>query len=153
MLYGKNDFTLDWAYCGTELSILEFLQDIGTKNRQLIRHLRARHFSIFTLDKIRAQRDLRPILENLDSLSLEFYDGNRSIDNYGSAKKNPVTILQDVQRYLKMQRGPYRKLVKAFKIAVDCPAYDPILGVRLASAAIKPGPKVRNLPNRSIPQC
>ncbi|KAF7510851.1 hypothetical protein GJ744_005951 [Endocarpon pusillum] len=66
---------------------------------------------------MRARRSLRPILENLESLRLEFY-GENSFNNYwGQRGRDRISNLRDVQRFLKTQRGPYRKLVRAFKSA------------------------------------
>jgi hypothetical protein len=145
VLYGDNQFALDWAYAGTEPSILDFFENIGFRNRQLIRHLSARYFSIGTLDKIRERRSLRPVLEGLDSLSLEFYNQTRNLYGYSPGRSNAATILHTLQRYLKVQRGPFRKLVKVLKLATDCPVEAPSLSVRVVSAAMKMGPKVGNL--------
>jgi hypothetical protein len=142
VLYGQNQFALDWAYSGTESSILEFFENVGSKNRHLIRHLRARHFSIWTLDKIRKRRSLRPVLENLQSLSLEFFKSNRFVNVYLPRKGNGVAILQDIQKYLRTRRGPYKNLVQVFKTATEDLAQGPTLRVCLASIAAKPNPEV-----------
>jgi hypothetical protein len=146
VLYGENQFALDWAYSGIEHTILEFLENIGLRNQQSIRHLRARHSSNYTLDKMRARRSLRPILENLDSLSLEFWIENRSIGAYLQRLRTGPTILQELRRRLKSQRGPYMKLAKAFKNKTDCLfPEDYALSIRLLSGTMKPGPEVSDV--------
>lgn len=138
ILYGSNQFSLDWAFSGTEPSILDFLESIGPENGELVRHLRVSHCSIWTLEKMRARRSLRPILENLESLCLEFYDEN-SFDGYWDpTRRDRITILRDVQRFLKTQRGPYRKLVRAFKSANKLSPHVPTLILCLVSAGTKP---------------
>lgn len=141
VLYGKNLFALDWAYAGTEIAILDFLEDIGMKNRQLIRHLRALYASIETLDKMRARRSLRPILEGLDSLSLEFYIERRS-GCTSPSRNESMKILKNLRRYIKAQRGPYQRLVRSLKSVSDCPAQACFWEVRLVSPAIKHSAKV-----------
>ncbi len=142
ILYGFNQFALDWAFPGTESSILEFLERIGPKYGQLIRHLRVTHYSIWTLEKMRARRSLRPILENLESLCLEFYDENSFNTYWGPTRRNHITILRDVQRFLKTQRGPYRKLVRAFKSANKPSLHVSTLNVCLVSIGTKPNLEV-----------
>jgi hypothetical protein len=136
VLYGQNQFALDWAYAGTEPGLLEFLQDVGTKNRQLIRHLSARYAyaSTCTLGKIRERRSLRPVLENLDSLSLECCSNVKGCF--------AINLLRDVRRYLSTQRGPYQKLVRAFKTTSDHPIWVSMLSIRLISTAIRQKPTV-----------
>jgi hypothetical protein len=97
------------------------------------------------LDKIRERRSLRPVLEGLDSLSLECYNQARNVYGYSPGRSNAASILHTLQRYLKVQRGPFRKLVKVLKPATDCPVKAPSLSVRVVSAAMKMGPKVGNL--------
>jgi hypothetical protein len=153
VLYGESQFALDWAYSGTESIIIDFLEKIGPTNRQFVRHLRVSHYSIWTLEKLRARRTLRPILENLESLWLKFYI-QYSLDSNGasSIERSSAKILRDVQTFLKTQRGPYRKLVKAFK-AIEDPDQCPVLRVRLVSATAKPDLKVCHLVVCSKLQC
>ena len=139
MLYGENQFTIYWAHSSLESRTVDFFENIGARNKQFIRHLRAQNC---TLKTFRARRSLRPILENLESLSLTFYHGQGMIRGYGSSGRSSITILRDIQRFLKTQRGPYRKLVRAFKIGAEHSADAPTLNVRLLSAKIKPGLEV-----------
>lgn len=138
VLYGENQFALDWAYRGAESLVLEFFESIGSKNQRLIRHLSARHQSIHTLNKIRARRNLRQMLENLESLTLECY-----LDSiYLGPETTSLTIFRDIRLFLKTQRGPYRKLVRVLKTASVYKDYHLPWRIRLVSDAIKPGPKV-----------
>lgn len=141
VLYAENVFAVDWAYSGTEPSILNFLENIGAKNRQLIRHLQARHHSMRTLVKMQSRRSLRLILENLETLSLEFYDANGAVKRCWPGVKNGFTILREVHRYLKKQRGPYQKLARAFRTDLGHSLYHTLFKVDLASAAIRSKPK------------
>ena len=138
VLYGENQFALDWAYSGAESLVLDFFESVGSKNRCLIRHLSARHLSIRTLSKIRVRRSLRQMLENLDSLTLECY--------YDSMYLGPdfttLTIFRDLRLFLRTQRGPYRKLLRVLKTVTLHEDYHPPWRLRLISDAVKPGPQV-----------
>lgn len=144
VLYGGNEFALHWAFTGIEPYIIEFFENIGTNNRQFVRHLRARHSSIWTLEKIRARRSLRPVLENLDSLRLEFYNSGGTVRSQRPySQGDGVCVLKSVRRYLKAQRGPFQKLGRVFKIAAEYPySFEKL---RLASAVIRLDPKVDHL--------
>jgi len=154
VLYGENRFALDWAYSGTESSIIEFFEDVGPTNRQFIRHLRASHYSIWTLEKLRVRKSLRPILENLESLSVRF-DVLLAFDLFGiaSIKKSSVKFLRDVQTILKTQRGSCRKLVKAFHSATGDAASGLVLELRLMPTTAKPDLKVCDLVTCSQLSC
>lgn len=143
ILYGENKLALDWAYRGTEEGILDFFAAIGLNNRQLIRHLRVREGSIGTLKLVGGRRDLRPVLENLESLSLELY-------KYGPLFFLGADLLRAIPRWLRKQRGPYRKLVRAFitpgQHATRHLCRSCVLSIRLISARMEPGPEVLRPP-------
>jgi hypothetical protein len=143
VLYGDNQFALDY---GTESSILEFFENVGPTNRLLIRHLKACDDSIRTLEKLRTRRSLRPTLENLDSLSVEFFICYSYESFYrGLLEKSTTKLLHDVQTFLKTQRGPYQKLTKTFQSPKEIQVAWPVLRCRLVCATAKPELKVCNL--------
>jgi hypothetical protein len=150
VLYGENRFSLYWIYpcssTATGFSFLRFFENIGPANWQFIRHLGASEDEMWTLEMLRARKCLRPMLENLESLSLKVYvDLTLSPLKTRSIKKSSVKVLRDVQAILKTQRGPYRKLIKAFHPAVEEEDLDLVLRLRLVSATTKPDLKVCDL--------
>jgi hypothetical protein len=132
VLYGENRFSLYWTCSSTGFCFLDFFENIGPANWQFIRHLGASEDEMWTLEMLRARKCLRPMLENLESLSL-------------NVKKSSVRVLRNVQAVLKTQRGPYRKLIKAFHPVIEEEGLFLVLRLRLVSATTKPDLKVCDL--------